>query len=189
MPQSLRSVREALVSVQRATADPQYRIKGVSVTVEKHLSAVAFVVPDFPCPPNDVDMASIMGGLCQHMWVHHTAHGHAMDFVGLAAEANPTIYIGHGLGGVVAQILALTARRPVITFGSPRAGDRVFAQAIEPLHTRVVHRYDRLAGWPSLFYGYRHGGHRIKVGRFLRLMLRHEEPHLLSTYDKALRRL
>lgn len=75
------------------------------------------------------------------------------------------VFVGHSLGAGVAQICALRANRPVITFGSPRVGDKRFAKAMDSIHTRIKSRGDWVTHTPPWFFGYKHGGRYVKIGR------------------------
>lgn len=76
---------------------------------------------------------------------------------------------GHSMGGAVATLMAsyLRSHRPdkaitLITFGSPRVGDRAFVEFVDRQlgdHiSRIMNKYDMVAEVPPKALGYRHVG-------------------------------
>merc|ERR1711916_280701 len=75
---------------------------------------------------------------------------------------------GYSMGGALAQLAIVDLRRKfpqlcgsIITFGSPRVGNKDFAQKLFPdsccgTSRRVVHKGDRVAHLPPQIMGYRH---------------------------------
>lgn len=89
----------------------------------------------------------------------------------LAGYAGRLLFAGHSLGGALAT-LAASRRRPdaVYTFGSPRVGDRAFAQAQTGLfHQRFVHCCDIVPRVPPEILDYRHCGELTYLDRQGRL--------------------
>merc|ERR1719210_1823186 len=83
------------------------------------------------------------------------------------------ILTGHSMGGALAQLLALQLyfhdnsfwRKDnwIVSFGSPRIGDRQFAKVFEQQipprrNIRFVYRADAMPAFPLLSEGYRHAG-------------------------------
>jgi len=75
------------------------------------------------------------------------------------------MFIGHSLGGAIAQICALKSSKPIITFGSPRVGDYNFCKAIKN-HLRITSRGDLIPHIPPWWVGYIfHSGEHIRIGK------------------------
>lgn len=77
---------------------------------------------------------------------------------------------GHSLGGALAALAALRLHRAghalagAITFGQPRCGDRVLAQALDALPLRrVVNGCDLVPRLPPSRLGFKHGGQRLHL--------------------------
>lgn len=73
-------------------------------------------------------------------------------------------FLGHSLGGAVAQLCAIRFQKPAITLGSPRVGNRRFANHIYNLHTRIKGRGDWVTHVPPWWFGFKHGGKTIRLG-------------------------
>lgn len=96
-------------------------------------------------------------------------------------EAWTLMVVGHSLGGALATLNSyelakryVTHRISLITFGSPRAVNKPFADAIKRLPNvlcyRVVNNTDAVTRVPPPYFGFRHVGHCVwlrdnKVGR------------------------
>lgn len=102
---------------------------------------------------------------------------------------NCDMFVGHSLGGAIAQICALKTGRPAITFGCPRVGNKRFARHIYRLHTRVKSRGDSITHIPPWWLGYCHGGKEIKIGNMNRPWWKFwaSEDHLLEDYVKEVK--
>jgi len=74
------------------------------------------------------------------------------------------LFLGHSLGGAIAQICALRFQKPVITLGSPRVGNKRFASHIKDKHTRIKGRGDWVTHVPPWWFGYKHGGNTTRLG-------------------------
>jgi acetyl esterase/lipase len=98
----------------------------------------------------------------------------------LGASAAPTVFVtGHSLGGALARLCALSLRLDlglpdvrVVTFGSPRVGNGVFAawfdSAVGP-HWRFTHDRDIVPSLPPGYLWFAHvGGEVWVVDRLLR---------------------
>lgn len=86
----------------------------------------------------------------------------------------PTVYLaGHSLGGALATMAALDLRINlklpdvrVISFGSPRVGNAVFAKWFDRHvgpHWRFTHNRDIVPSLPPVYMGFRHGAREIWV--------------------------
>lgn len=74
-------------------------------------------------------------------------------------------FIGHSLGGAIAQCCALRFNKSCATFGSPRVGGYKFAMEIEKIHTRVKSKGDSITHLPPWWLMYKHGGVTIRIGK------------------------
>jgi hypothetical protein len=107
----------------------------------------------------------------------------------LDTVSGPLLYAGHSLGGALA-ILAASQRPPgaVYTFGSPRVGDRNFAETLVAVEIhRVVNQHDLVPSLPPEggALGFRHVGTALHLtaGRDSRSPIeeeRHAKPSLLA---------
>lgn len=102
----------------------------------------------------------------------------------VAIDGAPDILVGSSLGGAIAQLLAVKYQVPCITFGSPRVGNKAFADLVTPLHTRVVNPGDPIPYVPFACWGFRHGGEEMKLGSW---RLPWPPRHLMESYIESLR--
>ena len=103
----------------------------------------------------------------------------------LVDSTAPLIYVtGHSKGGAEAVLFALRlvtvhaipiTRIRLYTFGQPRVGDAAFAAYCDRFlgtrHFRVINREDLVPRLPVLSMGYRHGGTRILIDAFAKLLI------------------
>ncbi len=84
-----------------------------------------------------------------------------------AQAVSPTVFVsGHSLGGALATFCALEMKLVakiddvrVVTFGSPRVGNAVFAEWFKqtvPQHVRFTHNRDMIPGLPPMYMGFSH---------------------------------
>lgn len=97
-------------------------------------------------------------------------------------------FMGHSLGGAIAQCCALRYDKSCTTFGSPRVGNFKFASAINKIHTRVKSRGDSITHVPPWWMLYKHGGNTIRIGQRDRPWWKFWEitDHLLPDYIKGI---
>lgn len=107
----------------------------------------------------------------------------------LDSVSGPLIYTGHSLGGALA-ILAASRRPPgaVYTFGSPRVGDRNFANTLAAVEIyRIVNQHDIVPSLPPEggTLGFRHVGTALHLtaGRASRTNIEEESQSKPSLLD------
>lgn len=123
-------------------------------------------------------------------------------------EFKRIIFTGHSLGGAIATLAAVDfvyhnrdqqEKVNCVTFGSPRVGNRVFAQGFYRLvkrRIRVTHGDDPVAWYPRPWLSWRNGGYHhvglhYRIGKrgFLSRVIPHFDHHYLSNYIHALQEL
>ncbi|MGQ0614442.1 MAG: lipase family protein [Planctomycetaceae bacterium] len=100
-----------------------------------------------------------------HRGFHDALEGIRPDLAAwLARIDRPVWFTGHSLGAALATLAYARHRRDgLVTFGSPRVGNRSFARAFPPGAIRVVNGRDPIPThpWPLLF---RHVGELHRIG-------------------------
>jgi triacylglycerol lipase len=92
----------------------------------------------------------------------------------LTANEKPLWFTGHSLGGAMATICAgqcklseiKSSPEGLITFGSPRVGDKRYINYCQIVHFRWVNNNDIVARVPPPWLGYRHGGKEIYLNAY-----------------------
>ena len=89
----------------------------------------------------------------------------ADDMGKLITQGIAVTAVGHSLGGLLAQIAGFNWQVPVVSFGSPRAGDAAFAAEldVEVKHARITHEADPVPLLPPCSLGYKHSGQHAYI--------------------------
>lgn len=156
----------AIIMIDHADRNPENKIDNVEYNIREHDGKKILVIPGVRDSSDTWD--SFFFRKERHEFysgklkVHHGFYKQAEKLFEIAKEFD--LFIGHSLGGAIAQILSLKLNKPSITFGAPRIGGLKVADAIKELHTRVNSKGDIITHLPPWFFGYIHGGRKIKVG-------------------------
>jgi triacylglycerol lipase len=91
----------------------------------------------------------------------------------LRENQRPVWFAGHSLGGAMAILCALRCRlsqipsepQAILTYGSPRVGDRKLVNFLKIRHYRWVNNNDIVPRVPPRWMGYRHMGRELYLNR------------------------
>ena len=72
------------------------------------------------------------------------------------------LYVGHSLGGAIAQLLAHLNRKPYIVFGSPRVGSGLWHHHNS---ISVIGRGDSVCHYPWKIFGYDDAPNTLRIGK------------------------
>lgn len=114
-------------------------------------------------------LEAMTGGLWSGLWSGTIGGGSERD---AAEKVTPTVFVsGHSLGGALATFCALEMKLVegiddvrVVTFGSPRVGNAVFAAWFKdtvPQHVRFTHNRDMIPSLPPMYMGFSHIPHEV----------------------------
>ncbi len=82
----------------------------------------------------------------------------------IGKDRRPLLFCGHSLGGALATLAASVYPPDItLTYGSPRVGDRAFAETLPKPFWRCFHGHDIAVRHPLAAFGYRHGGDPVHL--------------------------
>lgn len=156
----------AIVLSHKTNDHPEYTIGNVDFNVFKGYWGTAV---SFQGTQGSADLFDDLQ-IWKTDWYGHRVHDgfaeQAQQVKEFMDQLDYDVLIGHSLGGAIAQLYAWRDKKPAVTFGSPRVGDRKFAKAVTPYVVRVHSRGDKIAYLPPWWLNYRHSSGRvIRVGK------------------------
>lgn len=157
----------AIVMLDHAGRNPETKIDHVEYNIRKHDNKKILVIPGIK------DSKDLMNSLNFHKHYHEFHDGKYKVHQGFYEQTEKLfeiakdfdLFVGHSLGGAIAQILSLKFNKPAITFGSPRIGNRKTASALKNLSKRIKNRGDSITHLPPWWLGFCHGGELIEIGK------------------------